>query len=149
VGSGDERQISAEVEREGNDFVLRDRDVERGVAYRYQVIVIDDGRAVTSFEASVTTPKLRFALGQNQPNPFNPTTRIDFSVEHGGVVTLRVYDIAGRLVRTLVAGSRAPGAYTEHWDGRSDSGERVASGIYFYRLESDRRSLTRKAVLLR
>jgi hypothetical protein len=142
-------QIAVEIDQDGQDFVLRDYDLEYGAEYRYRVEVMEDDRSLASFETSVTTPRLRFALGQNHPNPFNPTTRIAFSIEHTGPVRLCIYDIAGRLVRTLVSGTREPGPYAEVWDGRSDAGDRVASGIYFYRLESANRSLTRKAVLLR
>jgi hypothetical protein len=144
-----QRPIEATIDRSNDRFVLRDGDVERGAEYTYRVIVVEDGRAVASFSTSIATPALSFALDQNWPNPFNPVTRIAFSIDRRGPVSLRIYDIAGRLVRTLVSGSRPAGAYRETWDGLDASGARVASGIYFYRLESGQRSITRKALLLR
>ena len=88
-------------------------------------------------------------LSQNFPNPFNPATRIAFGLEAPANVRLRVYDAAGRLVRTLSDGSRSAGHYTEIWDGRNARGELVASGVYFYRLEVGPFTQTRKMILAR
>ncbi len=90
-----------------------------------------------------------FALHQNVPNPFNPATTIGYDVPPGGgVVTLRVYDVAGRLVRTLVDESQPAGQKTIHWTGTNDLGSRVASGMYFYRMTAPGFTETRKMVLL-
>jgi hypothetical protein len=89
------------------------------------------------------------SLAQNFPNPFNPSTMIDFSVREKGHVTLRIYDVAGRLVRTLVDEVRDAGAYREGWDGRNNRGSGVASGVYFYRMSTPGFEETRKMVLLR
>jgi flagellar hook assembly protein FlgD len=87
---------------------------------------------------------------QNTPNPFNPTTAIRFVVPEGGArVALRVYDVEGRLVRTLVDGHRPAGSQAAVWDGASDSGVASASGVYFYRLEAPGFTQTRKMVLLK
>jgi hypothetical protein len=88
------------------------------------------------------------ALGQNIPNPFNPTTTIHFDLAEHGAVSLRVYDVAGRLVRTLVDEVRAPGHHAVIWNAMDDSGKRLASGIYFYRLQAGVFDATRKLVLL-
>jgi flagellar hook assembly protein FlgD len=89
-------------------------------------------------------------LSQNYPNPFNPVTTIAFTVREPTPVTLRVYNAAGQLVRTLVDGTRAPGVvHAVEWDGRSDRGSRVASGVYFYRLKTRETTRTRKMVLLK
>lgn len=76
-----------------------------------------------------------FRLAQNYPNPFNPTTNIEFEMSEAGFVELRVYDITGRIARTLVSESRAAGSYVVPWDGRDDDGRLVASGIYLYQLQ--------------
>ncbi len=76
-------------------------------------------------------------------------TKISFSLDTEADVTLRVYDISGRLVRTLVERRMGAGVHAESWDGRSDTGGEVASGIYFYRLTAGERTLTRKAVFLK
>jgi hypothetical protein len=88
-------------------------------------------------------------LAQNFPNPFNPTTRIEFDLAAPGLVRLRIYDAAGRLVRSLVDESMPAGRYVRLWDGRDARGSAVASGIYFYRLDAGAYTQTRKMVLLR
>ena len=88
-------------------------------------------------------------LDVNIPNPFNPSTSIHYEIGRNDVVTLRVYDVAGRLVRTLVSGERGPGAYEARWDGRDDAGRGVASGVYFYRLQAGAFTQTRRMVLLK
>ncbi len=90
-----------------------------------------------------------FGLRQNYPNPFNPLTSIVFTLDRAGSASLRVFDVSGRLVRTLVDGPLAAGGHTASWDGRDTSGRLVASGVYSYVLESERESAARKMVLLR
>jgi flagellar hook assembly protein FlgD len=75
-------------------------------------------------------------LAQNYPNPFNPSTTIRFQLERGGPVSLRVIDVRGRIVRTLVDDSRDAGWYQVRWNGTDDAGRAVASGLYFYRLRA-------------
>jgi hypothetical protein len=90
------------------------------------------------------------ALYQNTPNPFNPVTTIRYDVPAGGaIVDLAVYDVAGRLVKQLAAGFQQPGAKTAVWDGRNDSGQQVATGVYFYRLHTGAFVSTRKMVFLK
>lgn len=94
-----------------------------------------------------------YALSQNYPNPFNPVTSISYDVpgsngEPAGVL-LRIYDMRGRLVRTLVDEEQHPGMYSIIWDGRDDHGEPLASGVYFYRMDSGAFSSLKKMVLLR
>lgn len=92
----------------------------------------------------------RFELQQNVPNPFNPATRISFDVPAGGEnVTLRIYDVSGRLVRTLVDGFEAGGARSVTWDGRDDQGRALASGTYHYRMTAGGYSEKRAMVLVR
>jgi hypothetical protein len=99
--------------------------------------------------ANMVNPKM-FALRQNIPNPFNPTTVIQYDVpETGGQVTLLIYDVAGRLVRTLVDGQQAAGEKRVTWIGDDDCGSRVASGVYFYRMTAPGFEMTKKMVLLK
>ena len=84
----------------------------------------------------------KFSLTQNFPNPFNPSTQIVFSVTKEGPVTLRVFDILGREVATLVNGNRKPGEYTERFDGT-----RLASGVYMYVLQAAEGRLTSRMIL--
>jgi hypothetical protein len=83
------------------------------------------------------------------PNPFNPATDIKFSLPRSTNVGLRVYDVSGRLVRTLVSGELAAGSHSERWDGRDETGLNVASGIYFARLLVDGESSIKQMALVR
>jgi len=76
----------------------------------------------------------RFALHQSFPNPFNPETAIRYDVPLAGKVTLKIYNLAGQLVRVLVDARQTPGRHTVMWDGRDAEGHEVASGAYFYRM---------------
>jgi thiol-disulfide isomerase/thioredoxin len=92
----------------------------------------------------------RLALEQNYPNPFNPVTRLAFTVpEAGGRVTLRVHDVSGRVVATLVDESMPAGPGVAVWDGSDASGHRLASGVYFAKLEVGGESAVRKITLLK
>ena len=90
-----------------------------------------------------------FSVEQNYPNPFNPATAISYYLPVEGHVTLRVYNILGQVMRTLVDEVRSAGDQIEVWDGRSDEGGSLASGIYLYRLESGEQAYSRKMVLLK
>ncbi len=94
-----------------------------------------------------------FALAQNSPNPFNPSTTISYQIPEdagsGVRFTMNVYDLRGHLVKTLAEGFKAPGVYQVFWDGTSNSGQKVSSGVYFYRFSSDRYNATRKMVMLK
>ncbi len=90
-----------------------------------------------------------YDLGQNYPNPFNPETKIKFSLERKENVNLSVFNILGQHVRTLVDGEREAGPQEITWDGTDEAGKQVASGIYFYRLSSDKFVETRKMALMR
>ena len=88
-------------------------------------------------------------LWPNRPNPFNPLTQISFRVASYGRATVRVCDIGGRVVRTLLDSYKEPGTYTICWDGKDDSGGFLASGVYFCRLVAGSFKQTRKLVMLR
>jgi hypothetical protein len=90
-----------------------------------------------------------FGLFQNFPNPFNPVTTIKYGLSEKVQVSLEIYDVGGRLVRRLVDDVQGPGPYSVGWDGTNHSGEKVASGVYFYRLKAGQEILTRKMVLLK
>jgi hypothetical protein len=89
------------------------------------------------------------AMLTNYPNPFNPTTTIRYVVSSAQDITLAIFDVRGRLVRSLDAGVRAQGPHQAVWDGHDDHGRPVASGVYYVRLAGDRETLTRKIVLLK
>lgn len=83
------------------------------------------------------------------PNPFNPFTTIEYSIPNTGTVVLKIFDVKGRLLRTLVNEIKTVGEHRALWDGRDVSGALVASGIYFVRLETGGKFLSRKVVLIR
>jgi len=89
------------------------------------------------------------ALYPNAPNPFNPSTVIAFDLPRPGLVSLEIFDTAGRRVRSLIAGTMPAGHHRAEWDGRDDRGARVASGPYIYRLRHESRELTRKMLLVK
>lgn len=125
-------------------------DMQRSGLYGYRIDeATDAGPGADPQPARV--PAAAF-LAQNVPNPFNPTTRIEYGVPaNGGAVAVRlvIYDTAGRQVRALVTGTQTPGVHRALWDGRDDAGRRVGSGIFYSRLQVGGQSLTRKLVLLK
>lgn len=89
-------------------------------------------------------------LGDCYPNPFNPSTRIRFELSRPAVVTLRIYDLQGRLVRTLVENDHlVPGRYESEWDGRDEREASAAAGVYLYRLVTDGFSASRRMTLMK
>ena len=90
-----------------------------------------------------------FALYPNVPNPFNPTTLIKYQLREDRSVSLAVYDILGRRVKTLVDQTQQVGYYSITWDGCDDSGQKAAAGVYLYRLQAGSFAQTRKMALIK
>ncbi|MBM4119006.1 T9SS type A sorting domain-containing protein, partial [bacterium] len=88
-------------------------------------------------------------LDQNNPNPFNPKTEIRFSLSQPGPASLRIFDAQGRLVKSLAEGNLAAGPQSIVWDGTDSQGQRVSSGVYFYRLETAEQTVAKRMVLLK
>jgi len=108
-----------------------------------------EGEEAATKESSDANLPEGFELAQNYPNPFNPTTTIDFSLPEAQHVTLEVVNIQGQVVRTLVDDVRNAGDHSVEWDATSDNGNRVASGVYFYRLSAGDHVASRKMTLLK
>jgi len=150
----DERGLSqrfddADIVKYHDDYRLVDKTAVPGSRYVYQVVVLEDGRAVTSFQTSVVTPTLRASLEQNLPNPFNPETMIPFTLESTTHVSLSVFDTKGRHVTTLVDDIRSAGPHAARWNGTDAAGAPVSSGVYFYRMRAGNRVLSKRMVLLK
>jgi aminopeptidase N len=108
-------------------------------------ILCDKNEVVTG---GTPAPKMSF-LAQNFPNPFNPSTKISFWLKEPGHVSLKIYDVSGRLVRVLVKDHLQAGRHERIWDGTDESGAAVASGVYFCRLAAGPLTQIRKMVLLK
>jgi hypothetical protein len=108
------------------------------------------GKAPTGPGTDVAGGALRNSLSHAYPNPFNPVTKIEYSVREAGPVTIEVYNVAGRVVRTLLDKELEAGARgSVVWDGADDRGDRCASGVYFYRLVAPGFAETRRMVMLK
>jgi hypothetical protein len=113
------------------------------------LLTIVEGDIATDVGNETAAPTV-FRLYPNVPNPFNPVTTLQYDLPEASRVNLRIYDVAGRLVRVLErAVHRAPGQHRALWDGGDESGRGVSSGIYFYTLEAGDFRQVRKMVLLR
>lgn len=103
---------------------------------------------------SISNSKDKTVLMQNTPNPFNPETWIPYRLTEGVEVTITIYNVGGQLIRTLDVGYQNPGSYISrsraaYWDGRSETGENVSSGVYFYRIQAGDFSAIRKMLVVR
>ena len=109
-----------------------------------------------SFQSSVTgvtkqgsaIPK-QFAVSQNYPNPFNPSTIINYALPRSSLVTIKIYNVLGQEIRTLVNSELQAGNYSVHWNGDNNIGHSVASGIYIYRVVAGQNVKTMKMIYLK
>jgi hypothetical protein len=131
-----------------NNVCVVGNDVSTGASDYLTVKYVQTGTDIMDETAEREKPSA-FTLSQNYPNPFNQTTKIEFTLAKSGVVSLNIYDILGRKVRTLVSEHLSSGYKSVLWDGKNDSGKDVASGIYFYQLKVGDFSETKKLVLLK
>lgn len=90
-----------------------------------------------------------FILNQNYPNPFNPSTSISYNIPKASVVTIKIYDILGNEIRTLVNGNQNPGIHQTVWNGDNNVGSKVASGTYFYTLKANDNFTAKKMIFLK
>jgi len=119
---------------------IRDQEINQRL-----VIVEDSSLSAVTEQNRPTTFEV-----SNHPNPFNPYTHIEFSLPKAASVTLRIYDVSGQIVRTLLVDARYPlGRHSITWQGKDNGGRSVASGVYFYRLEAGQYSHTGRMVMLK
>ena len=131
-------------------------DVPQGFApgtnlYYSYALVVDGAETERGAEVEVVfsgTPT-RFTMHRSYPNPFNPMTTVKFELPKPGHAKLTVYDLSGRLVRTLVDENLPASVHQRQWDGTDDHGRRVASGTYYFRLVSDGHTAVQKAMLVK
>ena len=113
------------------------------------VVAVPVALTVTSDMTDAEAMPSVLSLGQNYPNPFNPKTSIGFALPNAGVVTLEVFSAGGQKVATLISKELNPGQHSVTWGGQDDSGHPVGTGVYFYRLQAEDLSLTRKMLLIK
>jgi hypothetical protein len=107
---------------------------------------VESGQVYYSNPTAIPT---KFALHQNTPNPFNPTTKLAFDMPVAGDVKVSVFNVLGQNVIDLVDGYREAGSHEIIWNGKDNSGAAVASGMYFYRIDTEQFTETKKMVLLK
>lgn len=121
-----------------------------GKSYRYRVEVSDESGSWVLFETQyVETPLLGAQLAQNHPNPFNPSTDIQYTLPAGGHVVLDIFDVSGSLVHRLVDAMQERGTHSATWTGVDQSGRPVPSGVYFYMLSTGDELQMKKMMLVR
>jgi hypothetical protein len=117
--------------------------------YTREYVFVSTGKYTEPGVGTVTEAGRGFALDANVPNPFNPRTTIRYSLASATHVDLAIYDVRGALVRRLVSEFQPAGEKSIEWNGVSQSGSPMASGVYFYRLETPEYTQTRKMILLK
>ena len=88
-------------------------------------------------------------LQQNYPNPFNPETTISFNISEPSIINLKIYNVNGQLIRTLVEGHKSAGFHTVKWNGKDALNKQIPSGIYFYQLKNESVTLTKRMILVK
>ena len=135
-----------DVDNDGTlDCTFTQYDYPNYTSYSYQVY--NTGVATSISQSHVVN--LNFKLKQNYPNPFNPSTTITYSLNKAGNVNIDIFDIYGKLVNHLFSGFKSPGNHQVIWDGRNSSGNKIASGTYFYQINFDGNKRTKKMMLLK
>ncbi|MCK4641080.1 MAG: T9SS type A sorting domain-containing protein, partial [Candidatus Marinimicrobia bacterium] len=137
-----------------HEYEYVDKGLTNGVTYRYKLEDVDySGNTELHGPVSATPIEsafpAEFRLYPNYPNPFNPVTTISYDLPDDGFVELSVYNMRGEKVTTLMQGNQEAGSYRMNWDGTSQSGDMVASGIYFLRIASGSYSRTSKMIFIR
>ena len=118
-----------------------------GTSSAYSTSGVFKIEGVTGVETG-TTP-YTFEVQQNYPNPFNPSTQIDFTIPKAGIVSVKIYNILGQLVKTLVDDQQNAGNHSVIWNGDNNFGQHVASGAYIYRVISGGNVAVKKMILLK
>lgn len=134
----------------GSETVFIDHTAGPGASYDYRLgVVLAGGEVIESRIVTVHTATPKLALFQNQPNPFNPSTKIAFTLPGATHARLSIYNVDGKLVKTLVDELLDGGFRECFWNATGDDGAPVSSGVYFYRLHTNSGTLTKKMLLLR
>ena len=107
--------------------------------------MIEHSGTLEALEENSSIPN-KISISQNYPNPFNPETRFQYNIPADGVVSINVYDILGKKIKTLVNQLKSAGVYTETWSGQNDNNQMVSSGVYFYQVKVGDKQITKKMI---
>ncbi len=132
-------------------YQFTDKNVQVGVRYYYKLEDVNLNGVRTGhgpIAVEITAPET-FELSQNYPNPFNPETKIRYQLPNSGKVVVKIYDILGREVKSLVNEKLEAGFHEVTWNGRNNSGRRVSSGVYYYQIRSGEFKQTKKMILMK
>jgi hypothetical protein len=135
--------------KSGKDYYWRVRAKDNSNNYSYYSCIGKFGVSSSVTAVEEETIPTEFALEQNYPNPFNPTTRITYSLPKSSFITLKIYDMLGREVRTLVNQNMSAGYQTVEWNGEDNFGSKVASGAFIYRITAGGFVSTKKMLLIK
>jgi hypothetical protein len=147
--NGEYARVNDELLVGSSPYVFTDSDVRANTTYYYKVGAVEFGGHEDLYgPIEVTTPQwmIRSVLAPARPNPFSANTDIHFTLSRDSQVRLEIFDVAGRLVRTLVDEPRELGEHSATWDGRTQNGATASAGVYFYRLHTSDVTQTRKIV---
>lgn len=111
--------------------------------------IYSTGVNLTNLEKPSNSLYQNFKLAQNYPNPFNPTTTIKYTVPTRNKISIKIYDINGQMIRELINEEKSSGEYSVVWDGQNNFGSKVASGTYFYQIQTGDFSQAKKMILLK
>jgi hypothetical protein len=140
------------------DTSFTDMEYEMNETYFYRIVAVDYAGNISDYSETVEATVLSididqipqvFALHQNYPNPFNPTTQIKYDLPEDALVNVTIYDMTGRIVRTLINMEQTSGYRSMQWNAANDAGQSVSAGLYLYTIQAGEFRQTKKMVLLK
>lgn len=127
--------------------------IKRGTQYGYslyEIEILQGGNVVSvDDEEKISELPFNFSLGNNYPNPFNPSTTINYNLPKAGNVKIEIFSSLGELVKILVNNYQTAGSYKTVWNGKDEYGKQVSSGVYFYRMNAEGFTLVKKMVMVK
>ena len=135
--------FSGDIDNDGNgDIVFSSASFAADKPHLY---MIEHGGTLDVSEKNSLVPN-EVVISQNYPNPFNPETTLQYSIPADGLVSIKVYDILGNKIKTLIEQWKSAGAHTEMWNGQNDNSQAVSSGVYFYQIKVGDKQVTKKMI---
>lgn len=132
-----------------DEYIIYDPETSKEEKGSIQIDIRRDCYYVSFKGNQNVTPATASIEITNYPNPFNPDTRIEYSIPSESKIELSIYNIKGQKVKTLIKGTQQPGSYSIIWDGKDKNEKKVGSGLYFYKLKTKNKELTKKMLLLK